>query len=71
MKHLIYAASLIILLILAYNDLVSGQTYKNLVEITPQFTLKSFIWGEYNDNSIQLLEEKGLLIKKCFAFLLT
>lgn len=61
MKHLIYAGSLIILLILACNNLVSGQTYKNLIEITPQFTLKSFIWGEYNDNSIQVLEEKGLL----------
>src|SRR3989339_608392 len=61
MKHLIYAGSLIILLILACNDLVWGQPFKNLVEITPQFTLKSFLWGEYNDNSVQLLEEKGLL----------
>ncbi len=61
MKHLTYPGALIILIILACIDLAWGQPYKNLIEITPQFTLKSFIWGEYNDNSIQVLEEKGLL----------
>ena len=60
MKHLTYAGALIILMILACIDHARGQTYKNLVEITPQFILKSFLWGEYNDNSVQLLEENGL-----------
>ena len=60
MKHLTYAGALIILMILTCIDLAWGQPYKNLIEITPQFTLKSFIWGEYNDDSKQLLEEKGL-----------
>ena len=60
MKHLAYAGALIILMILTCIDLAWGQPNKNLIEITPQFTLKSFIWGEYNDDSKQLLEEKGL-----------
>jgi len=41
--------------------LVSGQTYKNLVEITPQFAMRSFTWGEYNSDLTQNLEETGLL----------
>ena len=61
MKHLTYAKALLILIILTCIDLTWGQPYKNLIEITPQFTLKSFIWGEYNEDSKQLLEEKGLL----------
>ena len=60
MKYLTYAGAFIILMILTCIDLAWGQPYKNLIEITPQFTLKSFIWGEYNDDSKQLLEEKGL-----------
>jgi hypothetical protein len=50
-----------IILILLFQDLGYGQLYKNLIEITPQFSFRSFYWGEYDNNSVQLLEEAGFL----------
>ncbi len=51
-----------LIIVFACNDLlVSGQTYNNLVEITPKFTVRSFTWGEYNRDLTQNLEENGVL----------
>jgi len=61
MKHLIRVLSVTFLLTLACNQILLAQPYKNLVEITPQFSIRSFYWGEYDNNSKQLLEETGYL----------
>ena len=60
MRHLNSVLSFVIFIALVCNQILFAQPYNNLVEITPQFNLKSFLWGEYNDNSVKLLEEKGL-----------
>jgi hypothetical protein len=61
MKHLIFKTLQISFLIAAGNTFLSAQTNKELIELTPQAVLKSFYWGEYNDNSELLLEETGML----------
>lgn len=61
MKQFLLKSSLLTLSSILISNISFSQPYKNLVEITPLFDLKSFYWGEYNDNSVQLLEEKGLL----------
>lgn len=50
----------IILLFNANDAFLLAQTNKKLIEVTPQIVLKSFYWGEYNDKSVQLLEEQGM-----------
>lgn len=60
MKQLTFVTIQIILLAAASNTFLFAQTNKNLIEVTPQVVLKSFYWGEYDDKSVQLLEEKGM-----------
>jgi hypothetical protein len=60
MKHLIIRAFLFILILSASSTTLLAQTNKDLIELTPQVVLKSFYWGEYNDNSELVLEEEGM-----------
>lgn len=60
MKHLKGVFSSVLFIFIVFNNVLLSQTYNNFFEITPQFVLKSFQWGEYNDNSVKLLEETGI-----------
>ena len=60
MNHLIIRAFLFILILAASRTFLLAQTNKHLIEFTPQVVLKSFYWGEYNDNSELIIEEEGM-----------
>ncbi|MCB0730205.1 MAG: hypothetical protein KDC88_04150 [Ignavibacteriae bacterium] len=61
MKQKITFLLFFLMLLSSVNKNAICQSSKKLIEITPQIVVKNFYWGEYNDNSVQDLEEYGNL----------
>jgi len=63
MKNLILKILLNIIITFGSACQINAQAYRKIIEITPFAGLDYFYWGEYNDNSFQIVEEAGYLYR--------
>jgi hypothetical protein len=61
MRKFICKILLIISWLFVLENQIDAQLYRKIFEITPFASMDYFYWGEYNDNSVQIVEEYGFI----------